>query len=53
MRPRDSGEHQWEMPVKPADSEIRKFATRTDLIVGVITALILIVVTSWLVILLF
>ncbi len=39
--------------MKPADSEIRKFATRTDLIVGVITALVLIVTTAWLVILLF
>lgn len=39
--------------MKPADSEIRKFATRTDLIVGAITALIMIIVTAWLVILLF
>ena len=39
--------------MKPADSEIRKFATRTDLIVGAITALIVIIVTAWLVILLF
>jgi hypothetical protein len=41
------------MRVKPADSEIRKFASRTDLIVGVITALIVIAITAWLVILLF
>lgn len=41
------------MRVKPADSEIRKFASRTDVIVGVITALILIATTAWLVILLF
>lgn len=39
--------------MKPADSEIRKFATRTDLVVGAITALVLIVTTAWLVILLF
>ena len=39
--------------MKPADSEIRKFASRTDLIVGVITALIVIAITAWLVILLF
>lgn len=39
--------------MKPADSQLRKFATRTDVIASVITAVILVITTAWLVILLF
>lgn len=39
--------------VKPADHDLKRFATRTDLIVGVITAIVLVVTTVWLVLLLF
>lgn len=39
--------------MEPADSQLRKTATRLDLIVGVITAAIVIATTAWLVILLF
>lgn len=39
--------------MEPADHDLRKFATRTDLIVGIITAIVLILTTIWLVLLLF
>lgn len=39
--------------MKPADSQLRKFASRKDMIAATITAVILIIVTAWLVILLF
>lgn len=39
--------------MEPANRHFRKNATRTDAIVGVVTGLIVIAVTAWLVILLF
>lgn len=39
--------------MKPAESPLRKTATRTDVIAGTITAVILVITTAWLVILLF
>lgn len=41
------------MPVEPADSQIRKHFSRTDVLVGGITAVVLVITTAWLVILLF
>lgn len=42
-----------EKPVEPADSQIRKHISRTDIVVAGITAVVLLITTAWLVILLF
>lgn len=39
--------------MEPADSQIRKHISRTDIVVAGITAVVLLITTAWLVILLF
>lgn len=39
--------------MQPADHDLKKFVTRIDVIVGIVTAVILVVTTAWLVLLLF
>lgn len=39
--------------MQPVDHDLKNVVTRTDVIVGIITAVILIVTTAWLILLLF
>ncbi len=39
--------------MRPADDDLMKLATRTDIVAGVITAAVVLITTAWLVMLLF
>lgn len=39
--------------MKPADHDLKRYASRTDIVVAVITATVLVITTAWLVLLLF